>query len=314
MKIIAIMPDIKYDYLAHAVIEGLQKINATIFATSRMKGVKGIPVYSDDQIINEAKTADYILVIWGKSPGKYYLLDEINRPEVTAYIDGSEWTYTGYPNPKPGQASEAKYNYSRRRGEPWINKEMLTKAKWYFKRECYQRDIDEYGCIPFPFAILGEYYTHKPKTNQYDIFCAFGQVYTGLRAEVEQACIELGKEGYKVMVGRNFSRNAYFDYMSKSLICVDALGGGDCNARRWEILASKSCLFSEQYNIVIPRDFTNEENIVNYKTLDEFKEKILYYIENKREAIKIGELGYDHAMKYHTSKKRIEYLFNIMRD
>jgi hypothetical protein len=311
MKVIAIMPRKKYDYTAHAVIEGLQQLGIELICTDRMDGTK-VTIYSEEDVLRHAKTADYIFAVWGKDMGKFHLLDQINRPERTIYIDGSEWTYTGHPNPKPGQAHEAKLDYSRRRGEPWINKEMLTKAKWYFKRECYQQDIDEFGCIPFPFAILNDYYTNKTNSRDIDIFCAFGHVDTGLREEVENVCNELGKEGFNAIVGRRFSREKYIDFMNRSLISVDALGGGDCNARRWEILASKSCLFSEQYNIIIPHDFTENVNIVNYKTVAEFKQKARHYIRDRENTLQIGQNGHEHGIKYHTSIKRMEYLLNIV--
>jgi len=313
MKVIAITPNRKYDYTAHAVIEGLQNLGVEIIASDPMDRVN-VSIYSEPEVIEHAKTADYIFAIWGKHMGRFHLLDEINQPKKTIYIDGSEWTYTGQPNPKPGQALEAKYDYSRRRGEPWINEEMLTKAKWYFKRECYQQDIDEFGCIPFPFAILNNYYTNKDNERDIDLFCAFGQVDTGLRAEVEQACIELGEqEGYKVVVGKAFARDTYLEYMTRSLISVDALGGGDCNARRWEILASKSCLFSEEYNIIIPYDFREGTNIVNFRTIEQFKAKARFYISHRDHAIQVGENGYEHGLKYHTSTNRMKYLFNIVR-
>lgn len=309
MKVIAIASKKKYDYTAHTVIEGLLNLGIQMYFTSGIE----MSIYEKRIILEEAKTADYIFAIWGKNMRKFHLLDQINRPERTIYIDGSEWTYTGHPNPKPGQAEAAKLDYSRRRGEPWINKEMLTKAKWYFKRECYQQDIDEFGCIPFPFAILNSYYTTKINDRPIDIFCAFGQVDTGLREEVEKACEDLGKEGFNVVVGREFPRHQYLDLMSRSLISVDALGGGDCNARRWEILASRSCLFSEQYNIVIPHDFTESVNIVNYKTIAEFKQKARRYIRDRKKTLQIGQNGYEHGIKYHTSVKRMEYLFDIVR-
>lgn len=33
----------------------------------------------------------------GNIPPKYFLLDKIKRPNITAYIDGSEWTYSSFP-------------------------------------------------------------------------------------------------------------------------------------------------------------------------------------------------------------------------
>ena len=98
MKIIAITPNFKFDAVAPLVLEGLYDLGHDVLCTDHGNGAR--IVLSDEEIINHSKDADYVFVLWGKirgnRPPKYYLLDRINRPEVTAYVDGSEWTCTGY--------------------------------------------------------------------------------------------------------------------------------------------------------------------------------------------------------------------------
>ena len=108
MKIVAITPNKKHDYLTSSIIEGLIKNNIEVIASDKGNGIKIF--FSDKQLIEHSKDADYILAFFGKivnnKPPKYYLLEKINRPEITAYIDGSEWTYTGYA--EENQVSESK--------------------------------------------------------------------------------------------------------------------------------------------------------------------------------------------------------------
>ena len=163
MKIIAITPDNKMDAVVPIVIEGLYDLGVEVIATDYGNSVRR--VYADEDVIEHSKTADFIFVLWGKirdnNPPKYYLLNKINRPEITAYIDGSEWTATGYPDDKERvsapwakngtiakQVYESKFNPSRCKGTPWINDVMYDYCRWYFKRECYQSDAD-IGIIPF---------------------------------------------------------------------------------------------------------------------------------------------------------------------
>ena len=79
MKVIAITPDRKEDSLGSLVIEGLYDAGLEVIASDPGNNVRD--VYSDDEVIEHSKDADYIFVVWGKlkgvRPPKYYLLDKI---------------------------------------------------------------------------------------------------------------------------------------------------------------------------------------------------------------------------------------------
>ena len=68
MKVIAITPFRKMDYLTSLLIEGLDEMGIEIIASDGGNGVKR--VYSDSEIISHSKSADYILVFWGRDPTK----------------------------------------------------------------------------------------------------------------------------------------------------------------------------------------------------------------------------------------------------
>ncbi|MFX0072851.1 MAG: glycosyltransferase [Candidatus Hermodarchaeota archaeon] len=313
MKVIAITPNQKHDLLASTVIEGLYKNNIEIIASDKGNCVK--KVYSNREIIKHSKDADYIFVIWGKikgnKPPKYYLLEKINRPEITAYIDGSEWTYTGYR--EANQLKEVKHNPKRMRGENWVNEKMFDYCKFYFKRECYPED-SERGIIPLLFAAMDKNFGNFNVKKKYDIFCSFGQKQTGLRSEIEDSCRKLSNEGYNVLIEFGLDYNEYLKIISSSYISIDSWGAGNCNGRFWEIIANKSCCFCQKYNILFPNAFKDGLNYVEYSDIEEFEKKIRFYLDNKDKCLEIAEEGYKHLLKYHTSKARVKYLLDNLKD
>lgn len=311
MKIVAILPKL-FDYLVSAIIEGLYENNVKIITSEHSNNAR--QVYSKKEIIKYSKDAEFILVFRGKVKGnippKYFLLDKIKRPNVTVYIDGSEWTYLGYP--EKNQRIESLKNPLKRKGKRWIDKRMFSYCKWYFKRECYPEDT-KIGLIPLLFAAenkcFGNY--NIEKTN--DVFCSFGQNLTGLRSEVERVCREFKQEGYKVIIKNGLPYKKYKKLISSSYICIDAWGGGDCTGRIWEIFANKSCCFSQKYNILFPNSFTDGINYVEYSTIKEFEEKLRYYLKNKDKCLDIAQKGYQHLLKYHTSKERVNYMLDHLK-
>ncbi len=310
MKVIAIIPT-SFDYLVSSIIEGLYKNNVEVIASEKGNNVKR--AYSNEEIIRHSKDADYILVFNGKiivNPlPKIFLLDKINRPEVTAFIDGNEWTFSGYP--EKNQVKESLKNPKRRRGKKWINEKMLNYCRWYFKRECYPED-SKLGIIPLLFVAEDRYFGNYNLKKKFDVFCSFGQKNTGLRKNVEEVCRKLKLEGYNIIIKSSIPYKQYKKLISSSYISIDAWGGGDCNARFWEIIANKSCCFSQKYNILFPNTFIDGYSYVEYSTIEEFEEKLRYYLKNKKKCLEIAERGYEHLLEYHTSKQRVKYLLDIL--
>jgi len=313
MKIVAITPDKKHDFLTETVIEGFKNLGAKIINTDPGNGLKD--VYSDQDVINESKTADLILVFFGKvrdnRPPKYYLLDQINRPEITAYIDGSEWTFTG--NPSPGQVQSAKSNPSMRRGEPWNNSTMLDKSRcnFYFKRECYAEDVS-LGLIPLPFGVVTSSIVQNNHPKKYDIFCCFGQTNDGLRKETLEYCRSLRQAGYKVFDTAGVPKHVFLEALASSKIAIDAWGGGDCCARFWEIVGNGVACLYQKYNIVIPEPFS-ESSAVSFSSLEEFKTKLHYLLDNEIATRDIAKNGEVHALCHHTALSRANYILKHVK-
>ena len=328
MKIVAITPRQKTDALTSLIIEGMKDSEIEIIASDTGNGVNR--EYSDEDIVHHARDADYIFTFFGKSGGsqphpKYYLLDRINMPDKSVYIDGSEWTSTGHADnnsqimaqfndngPIHAQAFEAKFNSLRYRGEPWINEEMLLKCRWYFKRECYPEDSEK-GIIPLPFGMLNSYFNPPRLFKDIDLFCAFGQKYTGLRFEVDDYCKNFASKKHTVCVGGSLSREEYRHYLSRCHVGVSAWGGGNCCMREWEIIASNACCFIQRPMIMMPDRPQDGIHWVEYSSVNEFSEKLDFYMNKIDECIKISNTGYNFAKEHHTGKARVKYMLDIMR-
>jgi len=71
---------------------------------------------------------------------------------------------------------------------------------------------------------------------------------------------------------------------------------------------------TQEYCIEFPYDFIDGENIVKYKSVNEFEYKIREYLNDKEKIKEISESGYDHLLNYHTSQKRVEYILGIINE
>jgi hypothetical protein len=295
MKILAITPQGKHDYLASNIIEGLKKLNIELYCTNEGNGA--INIISEDEFIKHYNTCDFIFAIWGKSiynnvpEPKFYLIDQVNGWDKTIYIDGSEYNYTGFPN----KTTEL------------LHPVFKEKAKLYFKRECLPEHIEQ-GIIPLPFAASENDFYENTLSKNIDVLCCFGQTNTGLRNIAIEACNELKSERYNIIT------TPITDYLNKlhqSWITIDAHGGGECNVRMWQIMSNHSCLFAQKYNIVIP-NLIDEEHYVSWNSKEELKNKICEYLGNKKKLYYITDNSYSNIINNHTSKKRAEYMIKTL--
>jgi hypothetical protein len=327
MKIVLILPH-REEFLACEVIKGLHRKGVELIPSSPLSNlsklyrvgnddIPNIREYSDDEIIEHSKSADYIFVLWSKFPspyskdpgGKMYLVDKINEPDKTVFIDGSEYSTTGYR--AAGQSRKDKFNYSK--GVPWIWEEMRDKVKWYFKRETFPEDVYEHNIIPCPYPFRVEDRQSNRKKD-ISLFCVFGHLSTGLRYEVDNVSRTLNHELPLIVGAQPGGRENYLNLMSKSYLVADAWGGGDCTVRRSEAHMNSVALIMQKWNILEPHPFTDGENIITYNTADEFKDKAEFYLKDLDRLVQIGNSGYEHSISNHTTEKRVQYIFDVINE
>jgi len=309
MKVIAITPVGKTDTIAEMVIQGLYENNIEVIATNFGNSVK--ETFNDEEILKHSIDADFIFCFWSKSQNipKYYLLEKINNKNKTVYFDGSEWCITGIPN--QNQMKLALNDTKLLKGTPWLNVEMLEKCKWYFKRECYEED-EKQNIIPLNVTCANCTIEESIEEKNYDVFLSFNHVETGLRGPITEECKKQQILNNKIIIESKLKYYKYVDYIKKSYIAISAWGAGNSCRRMWEIMSKGTCCFAQKNEILVSNNFTDGKNIVFYSTIDEFKDKLDFYLNNKDLTIKIGIEGREHFRKYHTPKKRVEYILNIL--
>lgn len=316
MKVVVVPPNIKQDFITELVIEGLRDLNCEIFSSDRGNGLRDNEVYSDDDIVHAANTADAVLFFFGKvkgnMPPKHYLLDRLQDRSRCAYIDGSEWSSTGYQ--EKNQAEVSIIDPSKRRGKDWIRKDMLEKCAYYFKRECYPEDA-QLGLIPLPFGLLKRNIPFANfETKDIDVSCIFGHTLTGLRKETMQVCEQIKNENpnYKVVVSNRLSPEEYSSAIARSKVVVDAWGGGDSCNRFYEAVGAKSCCLYQRYNTIVPNEYVDMKHAVSYSTIEDFDKKLKLLLSNPQLTNQIGKDGYTHANQHHSAKARAEFILRTI--
>lgn len=323
MKIIAITPDQKLDAVCSVIIEGMNDYGVDVIASDFGNSVQ--KVYSDDDIVHHAKDADYIFAFFGKIRGnrspKYYLLDRINRPEVTAYIDGSEWTATGYPDSSDTvdapwgrvnkQVYEAKLKPERCKGTPWFNEKMLAYCRWYFKRECYPEDLDR-GVIPLLIGCQKKFFGNYDLQKDIDVLCSFGQLNNGFRYEIYNFCNKLKHQGYNVVVVNNLKYDSYLQHITRSYISVSSWGAGNSCMRLYENMANGSCCFAQRTHTIFVDKPDDGIHYIEYSNMNEFEEKIYKMLNSKEKCVEIGIKGKEFIHRKHSGRARFEYMLRMM--
>lgn len=308
MKLIAITPDKKRDYTTELTLEGLRDLGCDVVASNSGNGIEKCA--SDETILN-TKDAHGVLSFFGKvrdnNPPKYYLLRHLKDRYKIAHIDGSEWTSTGYPN--KNQLSLSLENPLMRRGQPWLNEEMMLLSDFYFKRECYPEDLSR-GIIPLPFCLSKRHLIER-KDKDIDVMCVFGHLTTGLRSLAFKVCHQLReKTNYRIVVTDKLRYETYTDVLSRSRIVIDAWGGGDNCDRFYEAVGANACCLYQKYNVVVENPFKDFETAVSYWDEESFIDRLQSLLSSKDLCYKIANNGIQHAKEHHTASIRAKRILD----
>jgi len=89
--------------------------------------------------------------------------------------------------------------------------------------------------------------------------------------------------------------------------------GRRVNLRTFEICMSGNFQLM-QYSPCVEEYFEIDKEIVCWENKKELFEKILYYLENKDERVKIAKKGYEKAIKKHTWSVRFEKIYSLLKN
>lgn len=329
MRLALLLPRRRRDYLHEAVVEGLQELDVALVASDPESHDE--EAADDDAFLDLAQGCDGLVVLSGKvrTEGgetrghvRRRLIPRIlaTRSMPVAYVDASEWTCTGWET--LGQVEASRLDPRARRGEPWIDEEMLALVgpQRYLKRETCPEDLAR-GVVPLPYGLVRRH-DRSSRLVPYalrdvDVFCSFGQLATGLRLETDLLCRDLARErpDLKVIVDGSLSPERYAELLGRSRIAIDAWGGGDHCVRFWETVGTGVCCLQQRHRVLTPDDFEDGRDVVRWDTVEELRARLLELVEpgvGRQRAARVGAAGLAHALAYHTARRRAERLLQAL--
>ena len=316
IKIVCLHRPSGYDFITAIVIDGLNQLDC-VDICCQYRSNNAIKVASKTGILERCKDADIILLFSNREwQQRKLLVKDNNLLYKTIYIDGSDGDIL-----EDNDAIED-FNIIFKR-EVFLDK-FPTDFKTYGRdniRELYKDKI--YNKIfPLPLAVETHYFRDdiEDEGRPIPISCTLRRrehIVSAVRSlNIEGAIIGPVSNGGPATHSTDPSKEAYFRVLKKSLMSVSYPGGG-CwweSGRFWEILGSGALLLSPRPQLLIPDPFLPEEHFIRYDSLEELKEKVIYYINNREKALAIAKHCMDFVLKYHTSKARAEYMLKIIRE
>ena len=109
------------------------------------------------------------------------------------------------------------------------------------------------------------------------------------------------------------SKNKYVETIKNSKSGLSTRGTGYDTWRYWETPCYGAALLAQRTPINIPDNFVDGESALFFRDFDELKQKLEKYVIKSNEWFEIAKSGQEHFFKYHTPKKRAEYLLRKIK-
>lgn len=207
-----------------------------------------------------------------------------------------------------------------------VDEEMQRRftPKAYFKRELTE---PRKGVYPLPFASFVDAFPAVDDTvKRYSVFCVLGNTWPArmdlLRrlAAMRIPDAYIGTDSGAPVWGEPIAEQLrsmlsfpeYIQGVAQSKISVTMRGFGRDSLHMWEQSPWNTCLFYADPGLVMPHPFVDRVHAVQYAEDGTNLESALeYYLTHDEERQSIAAAGKAHALQYHTTKARAEYLLNI---
>ena len=212
-------------------------------------------------------------------------------------------------------------------------KGIYEKALLYFKRSVcdkYPSRLHNYGnknIIPISYPTKDEVtkFNIKPLSERgVDIavfFPLYGQRYRSKISRIIRDNYEkkynihtgyLGENGEK---GRSSIQKEYYDKILDSKIVVTC-NPSSCEGdwRLFEALGCAPLTIVDKMITPVKNRLKDGKHLIYYESKNDLIKKIDYYIENLDEAEIIATSGYNHVLKYHTAKARIDEMLEEIKN
>jgi len=176
---------------------------------------------SRNEFVAYAKSADAVVLFWGKDVTDFEFADEINRYDAMLFVDGSEvGKNRRFDTEIQKKIIEGTYD-----GQGKIDARMLEKCRAYFRREKpYPR-----GVTPLPFGINRKYIAYTPEVaKDIDFCCVFGQdEYPPMRRYVRELLEAFCKmNGFSCHTTKTNSPSEFYSILARSKVGISVGGGG----------------------------------------------------------------------------------------
>ena len=157
------------------------------------------------------------------------------------------------------------------------------------------------GDIHLPYAYSPDYHYPEAVPMQYDA-CLIGMPYP----QRNQLAAQLRGAGVNLYFNNGEVFDEYRRVYRSSAVGLNWASMDDLNARHFELLAMK--VPSVQFHTTdADLYFENGKDYLSFKTASEAKEKVLYLLQHKDEAMQMAESGYE-KVKEHTYDARISQI------
>jgi SAM-dependent methyltransferase len=294
MKIVCINPAV-YDYLSASLLEGLVELGHDVITAQASPCGRHL-----DDVELRAAAEDADLVIVGSNAGvRSHLVQDIANPRKV-FVDGGDQQDFGVTN--------------------------NIRFKAVFKRELNRRfhDAASQFVFPLPFAAEKRYLSDAVVAKDLAVSFLANMHTNPWRHSIHQRLQNLKLQG--VVSGttneRAYSASQpksaaietplYRQLLRRSRISVSVAGAGYDTARFWEILAARAMLMTQDLDIVIPHGFTDGLDCVTFRSLDEFEEKLMYYMNRPELVTQIAERGHQRLVAHHTSTARARQFLEVV--
>lgn len=170
--------------------------------------------------------------------------------------------------------------------------EKTIDAGSYLRDSCYYRAL-----------VLRNMYFWQRNTKSLN--CVLGPVSDGSRSDND---------------GKVYFDKTYFDYLARTKVVVSSGPYGWCgDSRGAEAVANKCLYISNEFFDLMPNPPIDGEHCLKFNPLDNLElyqllDYIFFPVKETQNLINIGKFGYEHCMKYHTSKARMEYVLQKIEE
>lgn len=163
-----------------------------------------------------------------------------------------------------------------------------------------------------PFSIDTNIYKNLDIKRDIDVFAVFttrSEIYPN-RERVQRLIKSIG--GISTFT-KKVQHQDYINKINRSKICITSNNKfRSLSIKYYEIMACGRLLMADEPEDLNELGFTNGKHLVIYKSLDDLKNKILYYLSHEKEREDIAKQGMDFVRTNHNNVVRVKQFTEII--